>query len=237
MERLGALLPFVVVAAGLAACGEPQLSDATVLETWNGLLAESRTCEKLVALSDVRIMDRRVEGPTTTVLLNVHGSWAGQQVGYAGIPLMDEVYKGPCAGFRTGAGAQTIQRRMVFRKYESGWKFEGLDDGTTLRTSPNGPLNGERLELTPDQAREALALRVEPAGSVDAVDAPKPLPGGRWSVRGNVTDANACPYPGNTCNRYTGAVIGVVSRGDDAWKLDQLHYLGIDKYERHLGFQ
>jgi hypothetical protein len=216
----------------LCACGGEPLSEAQVVTAWNSLVAES--CNGRVTFSDVAVVDRSVEGPVATVLVNVRGRWAGNTVGYAGIPVWDEIYSGACAGFSSRSEPRSMQRRMTFRRFEKGWRFESLDDGTTLRmdqghlSKPAGP------PPTADEAREALASRVEPAGSVDSVGEPLALSDGTWSVEAHVTETNACPVSHRGCGPYTGPVVARLARQQDTWTMTQLFYSRTNQYESNV---
>ncbi|HEX2211685.1 MAG TPA: hypothetical protein VHG93_28620, partial [Longimicrobium sp.] len=126
---------------------------------------------------------------------------------------------------------QAVQRRMTFRRFENGWRFESLEDGTTLGMDQGYLSRRAGPPPTLEEARAALASRVEPAGLVDSVAQPVALSDGTWSVRGHVTETNACPRSSRQCGPYTGPVLARLARQQDTWAMTQLYYSRTDQYE------
>lgn len=106
----------------LQACGnQGSLPDELIRRDWNNFVNQWPACSEFVALRELKILGKSIQGNTAEVILQVRGDWIGSS---------DPVwYQGPCTGFRMEKGfSQTVERKLIYKKYDTGWRLDtGLE--------------------------------------------------------------------------------------------------------------
>jgi hypothetical protein len=114
-----------VIAMGTAAC-DGGLSRGTALAAWNDQMAR-HPCRN-VAFTDAQVTGITQKENVAEALLTVTGHYTGPRARPYELPdLGAEAWFGPCAGFTSAnPGDQTRQMTLIFQKYDSGWRIEGM---------------------------------------------------------------------------------------------------------------
>ena len=119
---LSALLVVGVVFAGCSGTGSGP-SGKQVRDDWDGYVryAESLGGCPDVKITDVKVIGTSVEGTSAEVILQVSGDWISKRdPGYLA---------GPCWKFsRSRDAKQTVERRLIYRKFDTGWRLDRTDD-------------------------------------------------------------------------------------------------------------
>lgn len=125
MHRNAAAVFMAAAFTSIVACGDGGPSHSQVLSAWNEHLA-SQPCSN-VNFTDVKVTGVTHQENTAEAILSVTGEYTGPSTyALSGLPVMGELF-GPCAGFDGfHPGVHSVGRRLIFRKYDTGWKLEEI---------------------------------------------------------------------------------------------------------------
>lgn len=124
MRKLATGLLALASAACTAAPSGPSQDD--VQAAWQSSAVVGNLCRQFVHFQDPQIAGTTQNDNQAEVLVRSTGDWQDVRVAGLDNPRDPGFMMGPCAGFHPGTMGRPVEVRMVFTKYDTGWRFENL---------------------------------------------------------------------------------------------------------------